>query len=182
MVRIKSEIILSIKYLTYFFSYHKHIALNIVCFIFVIFASFLYCPLLWLSFALTYDRIFLAKKSDNNCSCNTLKGDNSKGSNTEKKQRSMEQNQYKRWSTEVKSDNFCYRKVGRVITLWGAIENWSVWNEQKIISIFWWTNFFFAEYNDTKCCKKYNLINHHCKFFAHGKNVLVIWRFKTRIF
>ena len=27
----------------------------------------------------------------------------------------------KRWK-EVKSDNFCYSKVGRAITLWGAIE------------------------------------------------------------
>ena len=25
-------------------------------------------------------------------------------------------------SKEIKSDNFCYRKVGRAITKWGAIE------------------------------------------------------------
>ena len=30
---------------------------------------------------------------------------------------------YKKWSKEVKSDNFCYCKVGRAITIWGAIEN-----------------------------------------------------------
>ena len=28
----------------------------------------------------------------------------------------------KKLSKEVKSDNFCYRKAGRAITKWGAIE------------------------------------------------------------
>ena len=32
------------------------------------------------------------------------------------------QNLYKNLSKEIKSDNFCYRKVGRAITKWGAIE------------------------------------------------------------
>ena len=27
-----------------------------------------------------------------------------------------------KWKKEIKSDNFCYRKYGRVITKWGAIE------------------------------------------------------------
>ena len=29
-------------------------------------------------------------------------------------------------SKEFKSDNFCYRKVGRMITKWGAIEKSSI--------------------------------------------------------
>ena len=44
------------------------------------------------------------------------------GSNTEKKPWTNLQNLYKNWSKEIKSDNFCYRKVGRAITKWGAIE------------------------------------------------------------
>jgi hypothetical protein len=31
-------------------------------------------------------------------------------------------NLYKKLGKVVKSDNFCYRKVGRAITRWGAIE------------------------------------------------------------
>ena len=42
-------------------------------------------------------------------------------SNTEKKPWTNLQNSYKNWSKEIKSDNFCYRKVGKVITLQGAI-------------------------------------------------------------
>ena len=44
------------------------------------------------------------------------------GSNTEKKPSTNLQNSYKNWSKEIKRDNFCYRKVGRAITKWGAIE------------------------------------------------------------
>ena len=44
------------------------------------------------------------------------------GSNTEKKPRTNLQNSYKNWSKEIKRDNYCYRKVGRSITKWGAIE------------------------------------------------------------
>ena len=44
------------------------------------------------------------------------------GSNTEKKPWTNLQNSYKKWSKEIKSDNFCYRKVGRAITKWGAIQ------------------------------------------------------------
>ena len=42
--------------------------------------------------------------------------------NTERKPWTNLQNSYKNWSKEIKSDNFCCRKVGRVITKWGAIE------------------------------------------------------------
>ena len=38
------------------------------------------------------------------------------------KKRSHEPILYKNLSKEVKSDNFCYRKVGRAITKWGAID------------------------------------------------------------
>ena len=44
------------------------------------------------------------------------------GSNTEKKPWTNLQKSYKNFSKEIKSDNFCYRKVGRAITKWGAIE------------------------------------------------------------
>ena len=44
------------------------------------------------------------------------------GSNTEKKPWTNLQNLYKNLSKEIKSDNFCYRKVGRAITKGGAIE------------------------------------------------------------
>ena len=40
-------------------------------------------------------------------------------SNTEKNL----QNLYKNWDKEIKSDNFCCRKVGSAITKWEAIEN-----------------------------------------------------------
>ena len=43
-------------------------------------------------------------------------------SNTEKKPLTNLQYQYKKLSKEVKSNNFCYRKVGRAITKWGEIE------------------------------------------------------------
>ena len=44
------------------------------------------------------------------------------GSNTEKKPCTNLKNLYKKWSKGIKSDNFCYRKVGRAITKRGAIE------------------------------------------------------------
>ena len=43
------------------------------------------------------------------------------GSNTEKKPWTNLQNLYKNLSKEIKSDNFWYCKVGRAITIWGAI-------------------------------------------------------------
>ena len=44
------------------------------------------------------------------------------GGNTEKKPWTNLQKLYKNLNKEIKSDNFCYRKVGRVITKLGAIE------------------------------------------------------------
>ena len=44
------------------------------------------------------------------------------GSNTEEKSWSNVQNWYKNISKEVKSNNFCYRKLGRVITIWAALD------------------------------------------------------------
>ena len=54
------------------------------------------------------------------------------GSNTEKKPWTNLQNSYKNLSKEIKSDNFCYRKVGRAITKWGAIEKSSI-----LLSQYW---------------------------------------------
>ena len=44
------------------------------------------------------------------------------GSNTEMKTCINVQNRYTKWSKEAKSDNLCNKKVGRVITKWGAKE------------------------------------------------------------
>ena len=40
-------------------------------------------------------------------------------------------------SKEVKSDNFCYRKVGRAITKWGATE------KSLILLSQYWKNYYF---------------------------------------
>ena len=57
------------------------------------------------------------------------------GSNTEKKPWNNLQNLYKKINKEVKSDNFCYRKVGRAITKWGAIEKSLI-----LLSQYYWIN------------------------------------------
>ena len=77
------------------------------------------------------------------------------GSNTEKKPWTNLQNSYKNWSLEIKSDNFCYRKVGRAITLQGAIEKSPIllsqywknkWlNSNITISYFGGSNNIFAD-------------------------------------
>ena len=77
------------------------------------------------------------------------------GSNTEKKPWNNLQNSSKKLSKEIKSDNFCYRKVG-AITKWGAIEkspillsqywkNYHFLRVTKIISHFAGSNNFFAD-------------------------------------
>ena len=53
-------------------------------------------------------------------------------SNTEKKPLTKLQNRYKR-SKEFKIDNFCYRKVGREITKWGAMEKSPILLSQWIL-------------------------------------------------
>jgi hypothetical protein len=66
------------------------------------------------------------------------------GSNTEKKPWTDLQNSYKNWSKEIKSDNFCYRKVGRAITKWGAIEkspililqHWKNYHVKRVTKLF----------------------------------------------
>ena len=40
-------------------------------------------------------------------------------------------------SKEIKSDNFCYHKVARVITKWGAIE------KSAILLSHYWKNYLF---------------------------------------
>ena len=57
------------------------------------------------------------------------------GSNTEKKPWTNLQNLYKNLSKEIKSDNFCYRKVGRAITKWGAIEKSPILLSQQIVNV-----------------------------------------------
>ena len=58
-------------------------------------------------------------------------------SNTEKKPWTDLQNSYnKNLSKEIKSDNFCYRKVGGAITKWGAIEKSPILLSQGKIGIF----------------------------------------------
>ena len=56
------------------------------------------------------------------------------GSNTEKKPWTNLQNSSKNWSKEIKSDNFCYCKVGRAITKWGAIEKSPIF--QRVTKLF----------------------------------------------
>ena len=51
------------------------------------------------------------------------------GSNTEKKPCANVLNQYKKLSEEMKSDNFCYRKVRKPIT--------------ALRTIFWWHQLYF---------------------------------------
>ena len=81
------------------------------------------------------------------------------GSNTEKKPWTNLQNSFKNLSKEIKSVNFCYRKVGRVITKWGAIEKSPIllsqyWKQYyfkrvtKIISHFDGSNNIFADCSD----------------------------------
>ena len=67
------------------------------------------------------------------------------GSNTEKKPWTNIQNTYKNLSKEIKSDNFCYRKVGRAITKWGAIEK-----SPMLLLLFDGSNNIFV---DCICCK-----------------------------
>ena len=75
------------------------------------------------------------------------------GSNTEKKPRTNLQNPYKNWSKEIKSDNFCYRKVERAITKWGAIEKSAFLRVTQIISHFDGSNNIFDD------CTVYILIH-----------------------
>ena len=68
---------------------------------------------------------------------NAFKSDNYMGSNTENKPWTNLQNSYKNLSKDIKSDNFCYRKVGRAITKCGAIEKNQYWYRNiGIITIF----------------------------------------------
>ena len=60
------------------------------------------------------------------------------GSNTEKKPWTNLQKSYKNWSKEIKSDNFCYQKVGKITIFKG---------KQKIISHFDGSNNIFVDCN-----------------------------------
>ena len=68
---------------------------------------------------------------------NDFKSDNYSESNTEKKPWTNLQYLYKNLSKEIKIDNFCYRKVGKAITKWGAIEKGLILLSQ------YWKNYHF---------------------------------------
>ena len=62
-------------------------------------------------------------------------------------------------SKEIKSDNYCYRKSGRAITIWGAIETSPILeigqcNNTKFFSHFGYTNIIFSA-----CTSKQNILN-----------------------
>ena len=71
-----------------------------------------------------------------------LQSDNYMGSNTEMKPWTNLQNLYKNWSKEIKSDNFCYRKVWRAITKCKAKEKslikLPILKGTKNYFAFWW--------------------------------------------
>ena len=60
------------------------------------------------------------------------------GSNTEKKPWTNLHNSYKNLSEGIKSDNFCYTKVGRAITKLGAKEKSPILKGNKNYFAFWW--------------------------------------------
>ena len=61
------------------------------------------------------------------------------GSNTEKKPLTNLPNSYKNLKKEIKSDNFCYHKVGRAIIKWGAIKKkLPFFKGNKKYFTFWW--------------------------------------------
>ena len=91
------------------------------------------------------------------------------GSNTEKKLWANLQHSYNYFSKEIKSDNFCYRKVGRAITKWGAIEKspislsqyWKSYHFERVkknISHFDDSNYFFADCI-LACCTLYMFLH-----------------------
>ena len=102
------------------FAIAKVVALNFLCFIF----SISFRDWFMASFLL---HVWSYRSSNNR--------DNYVGRNTKKKPWTDLLNIYKDWSKEIKSDNFCYRKIGRTITKWGAIEKSSILLSQ------YWENF-----------------------------------------
>ena len=99
----------------------KVITLNLLCILFCVIVLLLFwCLFLTLNAIAKRLQLLFANdfKSDNYCYRNSWKSVDYMGSNTE----TNLQNSYKNWSKEIKSDNFWYRKVGRAITKWGAIE------------------------------------------------------------
>ena len=130
------------------FAIAKVVALNPLCILFCISSSFLMALSLKLS-------LFLTLKGDSEKITVSCKSDNYMGCNTEKKPWTNLQNSYTNWSEEIKSDNFCYHKVGRAITKWGAIEKTQLLRQQYlkfewfdrtiIISYFDGSNNIFAD-------------------------------------
>ena len=73
-------------------------------------------------------------------------------------------NSYKNLSKQIKSDNFCYRKVGRAITKWGAI------GKSPILLSQYWKNYHFI----TVTKKKFDGSNNIFADCIHQSN-LKIW-------
>ena len=108
-----------------------------------------------------------------------LKGDNYMGSNTEKKPWTNLQNPYRNWSKEIKSDNFCYRKVGRAITKSGAIEKSSIllsqyWIKEEFVPI----SHFNRRVNKNKSCQDFVLFcsgHHGNKSYIDSVPILLLY-------
>ena len=102
---------------------------------------------LWISLPFFWYFSFYIYCSSNYCysdSCRSflllIKDDNYKGSTTETKTWTNVLNKNKKWSKEIKSNNFCFCKVEWAITIWRAI----VKKEQKVFLYFGWTYIIFA--------------------------------------
>ena len=93
------------------------------------------------------------------------------GGNTEKKPWTNLQNSYKNWSKEIRSNNFCNRKVGRAVTKWRAImKNYHFERVTKIISHFDGSNIIFADCISTAVFER----RAGRKFILHYKFSLLI--------
>ena len=64
------------------------------------------------------------------------------------------------WSKEIKSDNFCYRKVGRAITTWGSIEKSPI-----LLSQYWKNSQFELTYPISPF--KYLFLRRHVSYQYH---------------
>ena len=105
----------------YFFIHSaKILFVPLKCEIIMVISNCVFFPQYCDSFSVTFR--YLSRNSNNYCCCNSWQSDNYMESNIEEKPWTQVQKRYKKLSKEVNSDNFCYRKVGRAISLWVAIE------------------------------------------------------------
>ena len=119
------------------------------------------------------------------------------GSNIEKEPWTNLQNSYENWSKEIKSDNFCYRKVGKAMTKWGAIKKSLILLSQywknchfervtKIISHFEGSNYSFADCNIRLFCiashpsPNYCNCNSYCSYTLLKNMLFLLLPLRTR--